>query len=226
MGMLLERHDHQVAAAPEDTSRLAEGPGGLGGVRQHVEEQDLIEAPVGRRDRVDVTPNEAHALGAGEPVTPRTDDPLAQIEAGDASRPRREERGDRTIARAGVEDVAEVHEAEQRTRGRLPRAAGRVVALHLTGDRVRPSRRPLRGHAPVLRSVSHRPRGRRRRRPARGASRACAPPPAWRRRSARRPWTRPDGGRGARPASRSRPRCVETRDWASSVIAVSSATVS
>ena len=120
---------------------------------------------------------------------------------------------------AGVEHVAQAHETEETARRRLPRAARRVVPLHLPGDRVRPRVRALArlehvGAAALVAvedgvldlALHERP-------DLLGARRACC------RRSGRRASRRPRRRSRSKPASRSLPRWVETLDCASSVMA-------
>ena len=52
---------------------------------------------------------------------------------------RRQQFGQRAIARSDVEHVAAIEQAGQRARQRFPGAAGRVVAFHVAGDGVGPA---------------------------------------------------------------------------------------
>ena len=69
----------------------------------------------------------------------------------------RQQFGQHAVARGDVEHVAGVEQRQRAARERLPGAAGRVVALHVAGHRIRPGRnaaagvQDLRDARPVLR---------------------------------------------------------------------------
>ena len=106
---------------------------------EHVEEEHLIERPVGERERVQIGDLRAHVGMAGQPDARGVDQRLADVDAGDAAGPRRQQLRGGAVARARVEDVAEIAQADEAARQRLPGAARRVVAFHLARNAVGPA---------------------------------------------------------------------------------------
>ncbi len=132
----VERDDDEISTAREDARRLTDGARRLVGVNEHVEHEHLIEALALLFERVHVAARHAHVVEFSEALLRRVDHALARVDARDRFCARRDHLRDRAVARAHVEHAPEPQETHERRRERLPRSTRRVVALHLTGDRL------------------------------------------------------------------------------------------
>ncbi len=138
MRVLVDRDDRDRPARPQHARDLRQRRRRAVGVGQHVQEERLVERRGRRGDRVQVAVEVADVRRLGESGPRRGQHPVAPVEQRVRLRPRRHELGDGAVARAGVEHVAELQQADEAARERVPRAPGRIVALHLAGERIGP----------------------------------------------------------------------------------------